>query len=100
MLLEKAFKSKKAGLRCSWWYEYYGMQLNIYGLGTVGLGVLIQLTEGEQGDVGLQYEYNPTNEVYYNVINQRPIFPFAQRWRWSNGFTRWGRVQGTRNRDQ
>ena len=46
-----------------------------YGLGTVGLGVLIQLMEGEQGDVGEKYEYDPTNEVYYNVINQRPIFP-------------------------
>jgi len=47
----------------------------LYGLGTVGLGVLIQLMEGEQGDVGEKYEYDPTNEVYYNVINQRPIFP-------------------------
>jgi hypothetical protein len=69
--LEKASKAKEGVLG--------GMSImdaaKLYGLGTVGLGVLIQLMEGEQGDVGEQYEYDPTNEVYYNVINQRPIFP-------------------------
>ena len=68
--LEKAAKAKEGVLG--------GMSImdaaKLYGLGTVGLGVLIQLMEGEQGDVGEQYEYKTTGETYGGVINQRPIF--------------------------
>ena len=69
-VLEKAAKAKEGVLG--------GMSImdaaKLYGLGTVGLGVLIQLMEGEQEDLGEKYEYKTTGESYPGVINQRPIF--------------------------
>jgi len=69
-VLEKAKDAKEGVLS--------GMSImdaaKFYGLGTVGLGVLIQLMEGEQEDTGEQYEYKTTGESYPGVINQNPIF--------------------------
>ena len=48
----------------------------LFGLGTAGLGLLIQLTD-EQGDVGPQVNpYVPTGESYEGILN--PKLQFAK----------------------
>jgi hypothetical protein len=49
----------------------------IFGLGTAGLGLLIDLTN-EQGDVGAQADTMPEGNVLQGIVNPIGVFPELQ----------------------
>jgi hypothetical protein len=49
----------------------------LFGLGTAGLGLLIQLTDEKQ-DVGLPADTMPEGNVIENILNPTAVFPGAQ----------------------
>ena len=63
-------ESKKSGLSIS-------QLASIYGLGTLGIGALIDATTDEQ-DVGLSADTMPEGNVIENILNPTAVFPGAQ----------------------
>ena len=49
----------------------------LYGLGTIGIGLLIQLTDEKQ-DVGLPADTMPKGDIIENILNPTAVFPGAQ----------------------
>jgi hypothetical protein len=63
-------ESEKTGLSVS-------QLASIYGLGTLGLGAIIDATSDEQ-DVGLPADTMPKGNVIENILNPTAVFPGAQ----------------------
>jgi len=71
--IEKTIKAKESVLG--------GMSImdaaKLYGLGTIGIGLLIQLTDEKQ-DVGLPADTMPKGDIIENILNPTAVFPGAQ----------------------